>query len=227
MYQTLCCKFTAILILVQCGLSTAAGAAGFAGAADQSREPPGSEWPSYNKTLDGQRYSPLTQINKSNVAKLEEVCRVGPVEGGSFQPGLIVIDGVMYATTPDDTLALDPTDCTILWRHSHRRDDAAPFPVNRGVAYYAGRLFRGTVDGRVLALDARTGSELWANVVGAPIDGEIVTGAPLAWNGLVIVGTAASEFGVRGRVIAYDAASGREVWRFNTVPAPGEPNHDT
>lgn len=187
----------------------------------------GGEWPSYNKSLDGQRYSPLRQINTANADKLTEVCHLKVDENGSLQAGLVVIDDVMYATTATDTLALDPTTCEVLWRQRHRRDRAAPFPVNRGVAWYAGRLFRGTDDGQVIALDARTGEEIWANTVGDPAQGEIVTGAPLAWNGIVIVGTAASEFGVRGRVIAYDAMTGREIWRFHTVPLPGEPNAET
>lgn len=187
----------------------------------------GGEWPSYNKSLDGQRYSPLRQINTANADKLAEVCHLKVDENGSLQAGLVVIDDVMYATTATDTLALDPTTCEVLWRQRHRRDRAAPFPVNRGVAWYAGRLFRGTDDGQVIALDARTGEEIWANTVGDPAQGEIVTGAPLAWNGIVIVGTAASEFGVRGRVIAYDAMTGREIWRFHTVPLPGEPNAET
>jgi len=196
-------------------------------ARDEAERAAGGEWPSYNKSLDGQRYSPLRQINAGNADRLAEVCRYQVAAGGSFQAGLIVVDDVMYATTATDTLALDPVRCEVLWRHRHRRDVAAPFPVNRGVAHYAGRLFRGTDDGQVIALDARTGIELWANTVGDPAQGELVSGAPLAWNGIVIVGTAASEFGVRGRVIAYDAMTGREIWRFHTVPAPGEPNADT
>ncbi len=187
----------------------------------------GAEWLSYNKSLDGQRYSPLTQINRTNAAELTEVCRVQVDDSGSFQAGLIVVDDVMYATTATDTLALNPVNCEVIWRVSYRREDAAPFPVNRGVAYNGGRLFRGTDDGRVIALDARTGQELWSNIVGEPGYGEVVTGSPLVWNGLLIVGTAVSEFGSRGRVIAFDTVSGREIWRFNTVPAEGEPNYET
>ncbi len=194
---------------------------------DDAPQSAGGEWPSYNRSLDGQRYSPLTQINTGNAGELAETCRLQVAERGSFQAGLVVIDDVMYATTPTDTLALDAATCEVIWRHRYRREVASPFPVNRGVAFYAGRLFRGTDDGRVIALDARTGAELWVNVVGDPAEGELVTGAPLAWNGIVVVGTAASEFGVRGRVIAYDALSGHEIWRFHTVPAPGEVNADT
>lgn len=187
----------------------------------------GGEWGSYNKSLDGQRYSMLRQINTGNAAELAEVCRIRIEDHGSFQAGLIVIGDVMYATTITDTIALDPATCAVKWRRSYRADKRTPFPVNRGVAYYAGRLYRGTGDGRVIALDAATGAEVWSNVVGDPANGEIVSGAPLAWNGLVIVGTAVSEFGVRGRIIAYDADTGREVWRFYSVPLPGEPGSET
>jgi alcohol dehydrogenase (cytochrome c) len=189
--------------------------------------PTGSEWPSYNLSVDGQRYSLLDQIDTGNAGQLAEVCRYKVDDTGSFQAGLVVIDDVMYGTTATDTFALDPTNCELIWRVHHRRARPAPFAVNRGVGYYAGRLFRGTDDGRFLALDARTGQELWSNTIGDPGAGELATGSPLVWNGLVITGTAVSEFGVRGRVMAYDAATGREVWRFNTVPAPGEPNSDT
>ncbi len=187
----------------------------------------GGEWGSYNKSLDGQRYSMLRQINTSNAAELAEVCRIRIEDHGSFQAGLVVINDVMYATTNTDTIALDPTTCAVKWRQVYRADKHAPLPVNRGVAYYGGRLFRGTSDGRVIALDAKTGEMLWSNAVGDADYGEFVSGAPLAWNGLVIVGTAASEFGVRGRVLAYDAMSGREVWRFYTIPLPGEPGSET
>ena len=98
--------------------------------------PTGAQWTSYNKSLDGQRYSPLAQINVSNAASLVEICRVQVADSGSFQAGLIVINDVMYATTATDTLALDPTTCKVIWRHQHRRAKASPFPVNRGVAFF-------------------------------------------------------------------------------------------
>jgi alcohol dehydrogenase (cytochrome c) len=215
--------FGACLLSITCGL----GAAERVVDPLQPERPTGGDWQGYNKTLDGQRYSPLKQINTSNAAAVAEVCRLDVGDRGSFQAGLIVIDDVMYATTATDTFALDPVTCKIIWRHRIKRQSIAPLPVNRGVAYYGGRLFRGTDDGRVIALDARSGTLLWTNFVGNSAHGEIVTGSPVAWNGIVIVGTAVSEFGVRGRVIAYDAISGREIWRFHTVPKPGAPNSET
>ncbi|MFP6681695.1 MAG: PQQ-binding-like beta-propeller repeat protein [Gammaproteobacteria bacterium] len=216
--------FLVISLLATSSVSNSAEQIGNALAPDNVT---GGEWRSYNKSLDGQRFSLLRQINTSNAGSLAEVCRTRLADQGSFQAGLLVIDGVMYATTPTDTVALNPVTCEIIWRHRYDRENVSPLSVNRGVAYYGGRLFRGSDDGRVYALDARTGAELWTNIVGDPALGEMVSGSPLAWNGIVIVGTAVSEFGVRGRVIAYDAMSGRELWNFDTVPRPGEPGSDT
>jgi alcohol dehydrogenase (cytochrome c) len=205
-------------MLLYCGgITTATAASTIAGA----------DWENYNKTLEGQRYSPLSQIDVANAGTIAEVCRVQVTKRGSFESGLLVVDGTMFATTAMDTIALDPTSCAVKWRHEYRRGQDPVLPINRGVAYLNGRLFRGTDDGRLIALDARTGNEIWSNVVGDPRLGEFVTGAPIAWNGLVIVGLAAGDFGVRGRIVAYDALSGREAWRFDTVPTEGQKGAET
>ncbi len=99
--------------------------------------------------------------------------------------------------------------------------------MNRGVAYLNGRVFRGTDDGRLLALDATTGQEIWKSVVGDASIGEYVASAPTAWNGLVLIGISGGEFGIRGRILAYDALTGREVWRFNTIPIGKEVGADS
>jgi alcohol dehydrogenase (cytochrome c) len=182
----------------------------------------GGEWEGYNKSLDGQRYSQLSEINAANAETLTETCRVEIARRGSFEAGLVVVENTMFATTDTDTIALDPVTCAVKWRHAYLREYDPIVAVNRGVAYLNGRIFRGTDDGRLLALDAQTGKEIWRNVVGDPRLGEALTGAPIAWNGLVIVGTAASDFGIRGRIAGYDASSGRELWRFNTIPIAGD-----
>lgn len=187
----------------------------------------GGQWEAYNKSLDSQRYSPLTQINAANADSLVETCRVQVAKRGAFQAGLVVVGGVMFATTSTDTLALDPTTCLIKWRHEYSRAQGATVRINRGVAYLNGRVFRGTDDGRLLALDALSGKEVWSNVVGDPRLGELIDGAPIAWNGLVITGTAVGDLGARGRIVAYDALSGREVWRFDTVPTGTQRGADT
>ena len=188
---------------------------------------PGSNWEGYNKSLDGQRYSPLGEINVSNAANLVEVCRVRVAARGSLQSGLVVIEDALYVTTPTETLAIDPVTCRIKWQHSYHRSQQPGLQVNRGAAYLNGRIFRGTDDARLLALDAATGHEIWTSVVGDATIGEYVTSAPIAWNGLVIVGISGGEFGIRGRILAYDALTGREVWRFNTIPMGNETGADT
>lgn len=185
----------------------------------QDATPPGAEWESYNRSLDGQRYSPLDEINAANAATLVEVCRVPVARLGSLESGLLVIADSLFVTTPTETIALDPVNCRIKWQHSYRRHEAPGLAVNRGAAYLNGRLFRGTDDGRLIALDAASGQELWMSVAGDASSGEYIAAAPLAFNGLVITGIAGGEYGVRGRILAYEALSGREVWRFDTIPA--------
>jgi alcohol dehydrogenase (cytochrome c) len=188
---------------------------------------PGSDWESYNKSLDGQRYSPLSEINAANAAGLVEVCRAPLEARGSLESGLVVVGRSLFVTTATDTLAIDPVTCRIKWRHTYHRSQEPGLQVNRGVAYLDGRVFRGTDDARLIALDAATGTELWSDVVGDASLGEYIAAAPLAWNGLVIVGTSGGEFGIRGRILAYDAQSGREVWRFDTIPVGREVGADT
>ena len=186
--------------------------------ADALPPPPGADWENYNKSFDGQRYSPLNQINATNAANLTEVCRTRVAARGSLQAGLIVVGDSMFVTTATETLAIDPVTCQIKWQHSYHRSQDPGLSVNRGAAFMSGRVFRGTDDARLVALDAATGAELWMSVLGDASIGEYISAAPVAWNGLVIVGTSGGEFGIRGRIMAFDAISGREVWRFNTIP---------
>ena len=185
------------------------------------------DWPGYNNDYQAQRFSPLHQITAKNVDHLKEVCRIKVSDGGSFHTGPIVVNGVMYVTTARDTVAIDPRTCQEKWRNTYTSSHDDVWSVNRGVAYDNGRLFRGTGDGALLAIDAATGKTVWQDTVGDPGRGEFLSGAPVAWNGVVYTGTAGSDWGVRGRVMAFDAETGRELWRFNLVPAPGEPGADT
>jgi alcohol dehydrogenase (cytochrome c) len=187
-----------------------------------SPSPPGADWEGYNKSLQGQRFSPLTEIDSSNASSLIEVCRVPVARLGSLQSGLVVIADTLFVTTPTETIAMDAVTCKIRWQHSYVRSSPPGLPVNRGVAYLNGRVFRGTDDGYLIALDAGTGAQLWTSIVGDAAVGEYLSCAPLAWNGLVFVGISGGEYGVRGRIVAYDALSGREVWRFNTIPQARE-----
>ncbi len=178
----------------------------------------GPQWPTYNNRLEGQRFSPLKQINTETVGQLGEVCRLQIDGPTSFSAGLIVVDGVIYTNTGRQTVAIDSATCALRWKHTWIPEDDEIVPSSRGVAVLDGRVFRGTGDGRLIALDAATGKLLWKDVIGAPRLGEFASAAPLAWQGVVYMGVAGSDRAVRGRVMAFDAATGRELWRFNTVP---------
>src|SRR6185437_8772538 len=120
----------------------------------------------------GDRFSPLKQITAANAARLGEVCRVGIDGPVTFEAGLIVAGGTIYTDTGLQTIALDARTCAIRWRHRYVPEEARYSPSNRGLAVMDGRVFRGTGDGRLLALDAATGRVLWKDVIGAPRLGE-------------------------------------------------------
>lgn len=181
------------------------------------------DWPSYNRTLTSERFSPLSSITPDNVSRLKVVCTYDTGVETSFQTGPIVVNGTMYVTTQFDTIALDPATCKEKWRVHEQYTPASPLQVNRGVAYLDGRLFRGTQDGRVIAYDAATGKKLWTTQIAYPKKGESVPAAPIAWSGLVFVGNAGGDnYSVKGRMYALDAKTGKVVWEFYLVPKENE-----
>ena len=188
---------------------------------------PGAEWLTYNRSLDGHRFSPLKQITVDNADQLGEVCRVQIDGPASFHAGLIVDDGVIYTDTARQTVALDATTCRLRWKFDYQPEEERCGGSNRGLALLNGRLFRGTCDGRFIALDAATGKLLWKNVIAAPRLGEASSAVPLAWQNMVFMGIAGSESGIRGRVMAYDATTGKELWRFHTIPMGDETGANT
>ena len=185
-----------------------------------------ASWLSHGRTWSEERFSPLAQIDEGNVAGLGPawVYATGETRGHEATP--LVADGVMYTTLPwSIVVALDAATGRELWRH----DPAVPKAwgrhaccdvVNRGVALYQGRVYVGTLDGRLLALDAKTGAPIWETLTIDPSRPYTITGAPRVAQGLVFIGNGGAEFGVRGYVSAYDAATGALVWRFWTVPGP-------
>jgi alcohol dehydrogenase (cytochrome c) len=178
-----------------------------------------TDWPTYNRTLTGERYAPFDQINKSNVARLKPLCVYDFNLDTSFQTGPIVIGRTMYATTDQEIAAIDAATCQEKWRVKESVPATGQLRVNRGAAYLDGKLFRGTSQGDVLAYDAATGKKLWTTRLADSKIGESIPSAPIAWNGLVFIGTAGSErYGVLGRVYALDAATGKTVWETFTVP---------
>jgi alcohol dehydrogenase (cytochrome c) len=183
------------------------------------------DWPSYNKTLASQRYSPLSQINANNVSKLKVLCTYDTKQFTSFETGMIMVDGALIGTTEHDIFSLDPANCHENWRTHEDYKPASVLAVNRGAAYMDGRLFRGTEDGRVLAYDFKTGKRIWEATVADPTIGESTPAAPIAWNGLVFIGNAGGDNkGVKGRMYALDATTGKIVWEFYLVPrTDGDP----
>ena len=179
------------------------------------------DWITYNGPPSGDRYSPLAQITAANVGQIRQVCAFDAPEAVNFQSGIVAVNGVLYFTLFNHTYAVDGATCRQKWTHTRPEPDTF-LMVNRGVAYSDGKLFRGTGDAHVLAIDAADGRQLWDITIGDPRKGESVPMAPIAWNGLVFVGIAGGDnFGVTGRTYALDAASGQVIWQFSTVPDSG------
>ena len=186
-----------------------------------------ADWPAYARTLDGQRYSPLGAINRSNVTQLRPVCELRLGEEGPFQTGPLVIGDTMFLTTAHTTAAMSATTCAVYWRQVDSTGQQDPISVNRGAAYLDGRIIRGMPGARLAALDAKTGKLLWDVKVGNLDVGEFVSSAPTAWRGTVFVGLAGGDWGIRGRVMGFDAATGKEQWRFYTIPMGAERGAET
>jgi alcohol dehydrogenase (cytochrome c) len=189
------------------------------------------EWITYSGSLDGRRYSKLAEVSRANVAQLklrwvQQLDSTEPV----FEATPLVINGVMFTTTPPSSVvALDARTGDVLWRYRRDVPDSVGVccgRVNRGLAVLGSSLFLGTLDGYLVSLDANNGAVKWQIPV-ATSQGYSITGAPLIVNDTVIVGISGGEFGIRGFLVAYDAATGREKWKFYTIPGPGEPGHET
>ena len=180
------------------------------------------DWPGYNRTLDGQRYSPLNQITADNVASLKQICVADLGEESNFQSGIVVANNMLFATTETATFALDPATCAVKWKLLLDKPAGEGLRVNRGVAYMDGKVFRGYNGGSLVAIDANTGQKLWETKMADPSKGETVPAAPIAWNGMVFVGQAGGDNkGVRGRMMAFNASDGKQLWSFDLVPAAG------
>jgi quinohemoprotein ethanol dehydrogenase len=200
-------------------------------------EPPRDGWRTNGGNLANQRYSPLTAIDRSNVAQLKGVWRtrlkgsgLAPQYSGEAQP--IVHDGVVYIVTgANDVFALGVESGAILWEYRAELDPKITAVccgwTNRGVAIGDGKVYFGRLDGRLVALDALTGREAWSIQAERWQEGFSITSAPLYYDGMLISGFSGAEIGVRGRVKAYDADDGKLLWTFYTIPGPGEAGHET
>ena len=208
-------------------------------------------WLSHARTYDEQRYSPLVQINESNVSGLKLEWYFDTNIGRGHEASPIIVDGVMYTTTSwSKVFALDAVTGELKWSYDPKVPKswgayACCDVPNRGVAIWQGKVYVGTLDGRLVALNAKNGQEIWSvrtvespeyvaqqkkedgsrrHPPGAPYT---ITGAPRVVKGKVIIGNGGAEYGVRGYITAYNAESGQQEWRFYTVPgAPGEDDQE-
>jgi alcohol dehydrogenase (cytochrome c) len=193
-----------------------------------AKEP--QNWLTYSGTLSSQRYSTLDQITPANVKDLELqwVYQARSLE--KFEATALVVDGIMYTVqAPNDVVAIDALTGRVLWIYSWQPSkDARPCcgRINRGLAILGNTLFMGTIDAHLIAIDATTGEPLWNKKVADAAAGYAITHAPLVVKDKVIVGTAGGEYGIRGFIAAYDVNTGKEDWRFYTIPGPGEPGNE-
>jgi alcohol dehydrogenase (cytochrome c) len=194
-----------------------------------SAEP--QNWLTYNGAYSSQRHSPLTQITPANVTTLESKWVLQDEVFGAWQSNPLVVDGIMYVTQrPNDVMAVDARTGRVFWQYRYTPSPDARVCCganNRGVAILGDTLFMGTLDAHLVAIDAKNGRRLWDTTVGDAKLGYSITMAPLVVKNKVLVGVGGGEYGIRGYIAAYDAATGKEAWRFNTVPGPGERGYDT
>ena len=188
-------------------------------------------WLTYGGTYDSKRYSALSQITTDNVARLEQRWVLQDQVFGAWQSNPLVVDGVMYVTQrPNDVLALDAKTGRVFWLYRYTPSPDARVCCganNRGVGILGDTLFMGTLDGHLVAIDARNGKPLWDTAVADVKLAYSITLAPLIVKDKVIVGVGGGEFGIRGYIAAYDPKTGKEIWRFYTIPAPGEKGSET
>jgi alcohol dehydrogenase (cytochrome c) len=196
---------------------------------DSAKEP--QNWLTYSGDYAGHRFSALDQINAANAHALVPKWAYQTMGGGKFETTPIVVDGVLYGTGQDDrAFALDARTGRPIWQYQRALPaDIRPCcgRVNRGVAILGDKIFLGTLDSHVIALDAKTGNIVWDVTAFDYTKGYSITLAPLAVKNLVIVGVSGGEYGIRGFIDAYDANTGERKWRFYTIPGPGEAGHES
>jgi len=204
---------------------------------DDLSAPPTDNWITNGGSLANQRYSPLTEITTQNVTQLKGVW-LTHLSGSALaarysaegQP--LEYDGVIYVPTgADDVFAINADTGKILWEHQAHLDQTISVVccgwTSRGLALGDGRVYNGQLDGKLVALDQTTGNVVWSTYDGHWQDGYSLTPAPLYVDGMIITGAAGGEYKLRGHVTAYDATTGKELWRFYTIPGPGETGHET
>jgi alcohol dehydrogenase (cytochrome c) len=198
---------------------------------------PSGDWITNGGSTFNQRYSSLDEIDASNVSRLKGVWlthlrKSGVAAKYSAESQPLEYQGVIYVPTgEDDVFAISAETGEILWEHKANLDQTISVVCcgweSRGVALGAGKVYIGQLDGKLVALDQKTGQVAWETQVARWQDGYSITAAPLYVNGMVVTGLSGGEFGIRGRVTAFDAATGKERWRFYTIPGPGQTGGDS
>ena len=193
--------------------------------------PPDTDWPHHAGQFDEAGHAALTQITRANVSRLGLAWSLDLPGEQSLEATPLAVGGALYFTGAfSDVYAVSVRTGKLLWKHEARVWEHNPakmnhiFPLNRGCAHADGRIFSGTTDGRLIALDAKTGKLLWSVETVDRDDRRTITGAPRVFKGLVIIGHGGGDAGQRGYVTAYDQTTGRQVWRFYTVPGSPEEN---
>src|ERR1700722_10817778 len=196
---------------------------------NSAKEP--QNWLTYSGDYSGRRFSALDQIAAGNAGTLTAKWVFQTGATGKLETSPLEVDGILYATAQDDrAFALDARTGRPIWLYQH------PLPteirpccgrVNRGLAILGDKVFMGTLDAHVIALDTKTGNVIWDVIAADYQKGYSFTVAPLAVKNLIVLGVSGGEYGVRGFIDAYDSATGARKWRFYTVPGPGEPGHET
>lgn len=222
-------NFLAAAIL---GSVTAAFAAAPDAAALRNDNKTAGDITTYGMGYGQQRHSPLKLINTMNVKDLVPVWNLSLANNNPQSQQPLLIDGVLYLPTNDSTVAIDAVSGRQLWKSNNDYPSEANAStccgiLNRGLAAYEGKLFRGTVDAHVIALDMKTGKEVWRQKAQDYKEGYSINVAPLVANGVVITGISGGEFGTRGFLDGWDPENGKHLWRHYTTAAPGEPGGDT
>jgi len=186
----------------------------------------------YGMGYDLQRFSTLNQINTENVKSLVPAWNYSMNDNRGLEGFPLVKDGVMYVTSHSNTIALDAKTGKQIWNTPVNYEaDATRVAccgiINRGAALYDGKVFRGTLDAHVVALDAKTGAELWRTQSIDWHDGYGFTTAPVVANGVIVMGIAGADYGTRGFFEGYDPTTGEKLWRTYVIPEPGQPGSET
>ena len=186
------------------------------------------DWLTFGMGYSQHRFSPLTQINRQTVKRLVPAWSYSLADNRGLEGQALVKDGVVFLTDHEKTVAVDALTGREIWK------TMVEYPpettrvvccgiVNRGAALFDGKLYRTTLDANVIALDAKTGKEVWRTKSSDPKDGYSMTVAPLVANGVVIAGVAGAEYGIRGYLEGFDAQTGKSLWRTYTIPEKGQP----